>query len=155
MAGKQERATTGQGPQELLVQGAVEAVNLLLAVFPDVVQGGPAAYNLQHIAARSRGAWAAFGVQSPASPLPYSPRPVPVARPAPLPKLLSVAGLATSLPALKTARISRHQILDQEERVEDCGAGGRSEGGDISFWPEKQRMEGRKERGEDRGRSGG
>lgn len=71
----------GPRPQKLLVQGAVEAVNLLLAVFPDGVQGGPAAYHLQHIAARSRGAGTGFGVRSPASPLPSSPHSVPLPNP--------------------------------------------------------------------------
>lgn len=45
-----------QVPQRLLVQGAVEAVNLFLAVFLDGIQGGTAAHYLQNIAAGSRGA---------------------------------------------------------------------------------------------------
>lgn len=62
MAGKQEGSAgergqiVGRVPQELLVQWAVEAVNLLLAVFPDGVHRGPAAYHLEHVAARCRGA---------------------------------------------------------------------------------------------------
>lgn len=62
VAGKQEKPfeergqTVGGIPQTLLVQGAVEAVNLLLAVFNESVHRGPTAYHLEHVAARCRGA---------------------------------------------------------------------------------------------------
>lgn len=62
MAGKQERPAEERGriagrvPQALLVQGAVEAVNLLLTVFLDGVHRGPAAYHREHVAAGCRGA---------------------------------------------------------------------------------------------------
>lgn len=55
---------------------------------------------------------------------PYS---IPLPTPSLPTKLPSGIDLAMSLPALKTARISCHQILDQEERVEDCGVGGSQE----------------------------
>lgn len=75
----------------LLVQGAVEAVNLLLAVLPDGVQGGPSTHHLQHVAVGSKGARglaSLFGVPHhlpPLHTLPSASRPLP-----------SAAGLATA-----------------------------------------------------------
>lgn len=133
----EEGPIMGPVPQGLLVQRAVEAVDFLLAVLLDGVKGGPAAHHLQHVAMGSRGSKGLSGV------LPHLYHPLFSAPPRPqsfAPSLLpSAAGLAPTLPALKTARIARHQILDQEEWVEDCGVGGveagrrneRGEGGEM------------------------
>ena len=130
----EEGPIMGLVPQGLLVQGAVKAVDFLLAVFLDGVEGGPAAHHLQHVAVGSRGSKGLSGV------LPHLYHPLfshpQSLAPSPLP---SAAGLAPTLPALKTARIARHQILDQEEWVKDCGVGGvetgrrneRGEGGEM------------------------
>lgn len=54
--GRKTPLWASQVPQGLLVQGAVEAVDLLLAVLPDGVQAGATAHHLEHVAAGSRGA---------------------------------------------------------------------------------------------------
>lgn len=46
LQGEEGSLLAGPGPQGLLVQGAVEAVNLLLTVFLDVVHVGPTTYHL-------------------------------------------------------------------------------------------------------------
>lgn len=58
----EEGPIMGLVPQELLVQGAVEAVDFLLAVFLDGVKGGPAAHHLQHVAVGSRDSKGLSGV---------------------------------------------------------------------------------------------
>lgn len=50
LQGKEDPVMGSQVPQGLLVQGAVEAVDLLLAVLPDGVHAGSPAHHLQHVA---------------------------------------------------------------------------------------------------------
>ena len=82
----EEGPIMGPVPQGLLVQGAVEAVDFLLAVFLDGVKGGPAAHHLQHVAMGSRGSKGLSGdLPHLYHPLFSAPPPTPVPCPQPTP----------------------------------------------------------------------